>query len=246
MAMIIKQAKNAGLELFDEEPTLNPAENMARERFLWKSVISPFARVWVNDPCVVLGRFLNAEDEVNMERASALCIPILWRPSGGGAVFHDHGNINYSLYLPNDGTALKMEDSLRSLSYPVIRLLDSLGIPWEWVPPNNIYVKGKKISGSAQARSRGRLLHHGTLLVQCDLGLMQSLLKPGGKSCVAPVINLSELAYEMTTGIAEAAMKNILWSVPQPIRGNHQDPARRYMPCQEFYEDIMPLLMKCK
>ena len=72
-------------------------------------------------------------------------------------------------------------------------LLDSLQIPWEWVPPNNVYVEGRKISGSAQARRRGRLLHHGTLLVSCDLDIMRSLLKPGGRSRIAPVINLAEV-----------------------------------------------------
>lgn len=198
------------IELINDKPTLNPEENLERERRYWKTLSSPSARVWVNDSCVVLGRFLRAEDEVHTTKAAEMGIPVLWRTSGGGAVFHDAGNVNYSLYIPYYGTALRIEESLRLLSYPVASLLDSLGIPWEWFPPNNIYVLGKKISGSAQARCRGRLLHHGTLLVECDLEAMRSLLKPGGRSRHAPTVNLAELRPEITAVRARAALEEIL------------------------------------
>ncbi len=210
MTVATKQIKPQGPTIIEENRTFNPGENLRREELYFKSITSPAARVWINGPCVVLGRFLRAEDEVHIARAASLGIPILHRPSGGGAVFHDLGNINYSLFLPSYGKALRIEDSLRSLSYPVIRLLDTLGILWEWVPPNNIYVDGKKISGSAQARRGGRLLHHGTLLVDSDLDLMRSLLKPGGRSQIAPVINLSHLSPEMTTEKARAALEIVL------------------------------------
>jgi lipoate-protein ligase A len=131
-------------------------------------------------------------------------VPVLRRPSGGGAVFHDLGNINYSIYLPQGRAAgFSIEESLRTLSFPVTDLLDSLGVPWSWVPPNNVYVLGRKISGSAQARSGGHLLHHGTLLVSADLERMRQLLKPGGRSRVAPVVNLSELVRNITVKEAE-------------------------------------------
>ena len=93
-------------------------------------------------------------------------------------------------------------------------MLESLGLSWEWVPPNNVYVEGKKISGSAQARRRGRLLHHGTLLVRCDLDAMRALLKPGGRSRMAPVINLAEMlphidAGEVADMLTQAVTQNI-------------------------------------
>lgn len=212
--MTPKQVKTPGLELVAEEITFDPGENLERERHNWKSLPFPAARVWKNNPCVVLGRFLSAEEEVYTARAAALGIPILRRPSGGGAVFHDPGNINYSLYLPYSGMSLRIGESLRLLSYPVARLLDSLDIPWEWVPPNNICVNGKKISGSAQARGKGRLLHHGTLLVSCDLDMMRSLLKPGGRSQTAPVINLAELLPCITVENIAASLAEILRQEP--------------------------------
>lgn len=182
------------LKLIREEPSFDPALNLERDAIYWKSGKGNQARVWRNDRCVVLGRFLRPEEEVYLARAKELGVPVLKRASGGGAVFHDLGNLNYSLYLDLESLAAEgIADSLRRLSFPVTSLLSELRIPWEWVPPNNIYVEGRKISGSAQARGRGRLLHHGTLLISTDLRTMQELLKAGGRSRHAPVINLSEV-----------------------------------------------------
>jgi len=182
------------IERIRENKTFDPALNLERDADYWEGADGNRARVWRNDRCVVLGRFLKPEAEVYLDRAKDLGIPVLERASGGGAVFHDLGNLNYSFYLDLEGLRLReINESLRALSYPVTSLLDFLGVPWRWVPPNNIFVEGKKISGSAQARRRGRLLHHGTLLVSCDFEIMRALLKPGGRSTVAPVINLSEV-----------------------------------------------------
>lgn len=181
------------IEALQEDKTFEPALNLERDARYWKEADRNRARVWRNDRCVVLGRFLKPADEVYLRKAEEMGVPVLKRASGGGAVYHDLGNLNYSLYLDLEELRLQdIKESLKALSYPVTALLDSLGVPWEWVPPNNVYVMGRKISGSAQARRRGRLLHHGTLLVSCDLGAMRSLLKPGGRSRTAPVINLAE------------------------------------------------------
>lgn len=190
------------LEPVREEATFDPALNLERDAAYWKQGKGNLARVWRNDRSVVLGRFLDPALEVRLERARELGVPVLKRASGGGVVYHDLGNINYSLYLDLGKLAgWRVLGSLRALSYPVTALLDELGVPWEWAPPNNVYVEGRKISGSAQARGRGRLLHHGTLLVSCDLDTMRALLKPGGRSRHAPVINLNELLPGL--GVAE-------------------------------------------
>lgn len=182
-------------ELIREENTFEPALNLARDAAYLHETGAARARVWRNDRCVVLGRFLEPEDEVHLGKAEEMGIPVLKRISGGGAVYQDLGNINYSLYLDAESLPARgVSESMRVLSYPVTSLLESLGISWDWVPPNNVYVAGRKISGSAQAWRRGRLLHHGTLLVACDLKTMDALLKPGGRSRIAPVINLGEVA----------------------------------------------------
>jgi len=181
-----------------EAATLDPFLNLKREAAYMSTIAAPSFRVWRSADSVVLGRFLEPAREVHLELAAELGVPVLRRPSGGGAVFHDLGNINYSIYLPQGRTpGFSIEESLRALSFPVTDLLDSLGVPWSWEPPNNIFVFGRKISGSAQARSGGRLLHHGALLVNTDLERMRRLLKPGGRSRIASVVNL----FEITPGI---------------------------------------------
>jgi lipoate-protein ligase A len=182
-----------------ESPTFDPRINLERETDYMKTLKTPSFRVWRNTDSVVLGRFLQTEDEVHLNLARELGVPVLHRPSGGGAVFHDLGNINYSIYLPRGHLPdFDIEKSLIALSFPVTNLLDSLGVPWSWEPPNNVYVLGGKISGAAQARSGGHLLHHGTLLVSSDLRKMGQLLKPGGRSRIAPVVNLSEIVRNIT------------------------------------------------
>jgi len=187
-----------------ESTTFDPRLNMEREAYYMKMVEAPSFRVWRSTDSVVLGRFLEPEEEVRLDRARELGVPVLHRPSGGGAVFHDLGNLNYSIYFPQGRVpGFSIEESLWALSFPVTDLLDLLGVPWSWEPPNNIYAFGRKISGSAQARSSGHLLHHGTLLVSTDLQKMDQLLKQGGRSRVAPVVNLSEIVKSITVEEAE-------------------------------------------
>jgi len=198
----------------EEEVTFEPAENLRRESRNMLYAPAPSFRVWRNRDCVVLGRFLDAGEEVYLDRAERLGVPVLKRPSGGGAVFHDLGNINYSLYLSGeDLPVFVLEESLRGLSFPVTRLLDGKGVPWEWVPPNSIYVEGGKISGSAQARTGGRVLHHGTLLVHSDLDRLRYLLKEGGRSRTAPVANLLDILpgvdVEDVESLLEAAIRSV-------------------------------------
>jgi lipoate-protein ligase A len=116
---------------------------------------------------------------------------------------------------------LCIEESLRALSFPIIEVLESYSVPWSWKPPNNIYVLGRKISGSAQARSGGRLLHHGTLLVETDLDRMSLLLKKRGRSRWAPVINLTEIVKGTTVEEVISVMRSALGSFSHGSTVNH-------------------------
>ena len=120
----------AGLVPVIEPVTFDPTINLDRETRYLEGVENPSFRVWRSTDSIVLGRFLNAEDEVRLARAEELGVPVLHRPSGGGAVFHDLGNVNYSIYLPRGIVpASSIEESLRELSFPVTNLLDSLRGP---------------------------------------------------------------------------------------------------------------------
>lgn len=200
----------ASLSPVSSPRTHDPRLNLETEVRMMRACGGPSFRVWRSTDSVVLGRFLVPADEVHMSRARELDIPVLFRPSGGGAVFHDLGNVNYSLYLPRDGAPSSIEESLRMLSSPVIELLRALGVDWTWEPPNNIYVHGAKISGSAQARSGDRVLHHGTLLVSTDLKKMRHVLKPGGRSAMAPVVNLEDVVSGVSVETVEELLVTIL------------------------------------
>lgn len=196
------------VRVLEEEATFDPGENLSRELHYIRHTGAPSLRVWRNSDCVVLGRFLDAAEEVHLDRAARLGVPVLKRPSGGGAVFHDLGNVNYSFYLEEGSLPVfGLEASLRALSFPVIHVLDEMGVPWEWAAPNSIYVMGRKVSGSAQARSGGRVLHHGTLLVQTDLDRLRCLLKEGGRSRTAPVVNLGDIVPGTHVEDVMSAMK---------------------------------------
>lgn len=200
-----------GLLPIAESVTLDPFLNLKRETVYMKTIAVPSFRVWRSTDSVVLGRFLKPGEEVHLGRARTMNVPVLRRPSGGGAVFHDLGNVIYSIYIPpGHAPGVSIEESLRALSFPVTCMLDSLDVPWSWEPPNNVYVLGRKISGSAQARSGGHLLHHGTLLVSADLEKMDQLLKPGGRSRIAPVVNLSESVRGISAEDAAVMMSGVL------------------------------------
>lgn len=201
-----------------EEQTLDPLENLAREELYLRTASVPSFRVWASSDSVVLGRFLEEREEVRSRLAARVRVPVLRRRSGGGAVFHDPGNLNYSIYIPPGfPRPFAADDSLRFFSWPVARLLDHLGLDWSFVPPNSIFARGAKVSGSAQWRSCGRLLHHGTLLVASDLDKLRRLLKPGGRSDYAPVANLSELVGGVSVARAAGLLRRFCKHGVRPL-----------------------------
>ncbi len=150
----------------------DPFFNLALEEWLMKSREEEVFILWQNRPTVVIGRYQNAFAEVNLRYAAEKGINVVRRMSGGGAVYHDLGNINFTFIVKEDGGGI---DFRRFLS-PVTSALLTLGIEADISGRNDLLLNGKKISGSAQCRKYGKLLHHGTLLFDCDLETMSSVL----------------------------------------------------------------------
>jgi lipoate---protein ligase len=127
---------------------------------------------YIDDPCIVIGRNQNPWIEV----ASGSTLPVLRRISGGGAVYHDRGNLNWSLIVPRSRHDREAELAA------IAKAVGSLGIEVETGPRGGLFVagegpwKGAKVSGTARRFSSTRVLHHGTLLVDADLGLLASSL----------------------------------------------------------------------
>ncbi|HEX7556981.1 MAG TPA: lipoate--protein ligase, partial [Leptolinea sp.] len=129
--------------------------------------------LWQNNNAIIVGRYQNAEKEINFDAANRLGVKVVRRSSGGGTVYHDLGNLNYSFIRPID---YQQKLDFTVLSKPMEEALNAMGIPAVAQGRNDITLDGKKISGTAQRVHNKRLLHHGTLLFNSNLDVLQNVL----------------------------------------------------------------------
>ena len=173
----------------------DPEKNLRRESELFERFdaggLPELLRFWVDSPCLVRGKARNAKYGWYDEKLAAdLGIPIVERTSGGGVVYHDEGNLNWSYFFKTDGAFLSPAKAFQKGSEHIIRALRSLGVEAEFSPPNRIDVKGRKVSGMAARSTPRSLLVHGTLLLNSDLERLNRLCIPP-PGC-PPVSNVAE------------------------------------------------------
>ncbi len=176
----------------------DPAMNLALEEYVLRSVRTgeDLLMLYSNAPSIIIGRHQNAFEEINRGYVEQRGIPVVRRLSGGGAVYHDLGNLNYSFIteaLPENFRNFK------KFTAPVVRALAALGVPAELNARSDLVIDGRKISGTAQYLSKGRMVSHGTLLFDSDLARVSEALRaPQGitskaiKSVRSRVVNISE------------------------------------------------------
>jgi lipoate-protein ligase A len=145
----------------------DPRYNLALEEYLFRNFDIPGGclMLWRNKPSVIVGRYQNTFEEVNQEYVVGHGVEVVRRITGGGAVYHDLGNVNFSFI---DTTASPTID-FAAYNRKIMAALARLGITTELNSRNDIVIDGKKFSGNAQVIHRGRILHHGTLLYDADL-----------------------------------------------------------------------------
>lgn len=154
--------------------------NLALEEYLCRTVTDDDCFIlWMNDDSVVIGRNQNIFEEVNVDDAAADGISLARRNSGDGAVFHDKGNINFSIISTFDENALNSYDEFLD---PVIDMLHSLHVPATKRNKSDIAILDNKISGNAQIIKGERIIHHGTLLFDADLEKLRKYLKSDSSS----------------------------------------------------------------
>ena len=151
----------------------DPAFNIALEEYFLSEFDDEFFCFWRNRPSVIIGRNQDALAEVNMSFLKENNIALVRRATGGGAVFHDLGNVNFSYITPCEKSDFF---NFEKFSAPVISALNALGLQVEATGRNDLTINGHKISGNAQRLHRGRILHHGTLLFNSDFSYMQGAL----------------------------------------------------------------------
>lgn len=150
--------------------------NLATEEYVFRNYRDDtYFLLWGNDSSIVVGKNQNVFQEIDIRAAERTGTKIARRITGGGTVFHDAGNLNYSILMEHNEETFSYDQCLA----PVIRALVRMGVSAHKRRTSDIAIDGKKISGSAQTISRGRLLHHGTLLYDADLQRLKLLLRPG-------------------------------------------------------------------
>ncbi len=150
----------------------DPYRNLAIEEYLFTHTKEDWLLLWQNESTVVIGNNQNAYAEVDLSYAEAHGIRVARRITGGGAVFHDGGNINFS-FITGNAHAL----DYAYFAAPITEALRALGLPAALGGRNDILVGDRKISGNAQTTKNGRTLHHGTLLYDTDPAQMAGVLR---------------------------------------------------------------------
>ncbi len=171
--------------------------NLALEEYLLMHEVQDYFILWQSRPSVVAGKHQNTLAEINYRFVKENNIGVARRLSGGGTVFHDEGNLNFT-YIANGETG-RLVDFKRFIK-PVVDFLVTLGLNAEQGPKNEILIGDKKISGNAEHVYKNRVLHHGTLLFNSDLEYLRGSLKvfPGRykdkavQSNRSAVVNISE------------------------------------------------------
>ena len=188
----------------DNKGITDPRINLAIEEYLLNTMDvekDSFLLFYINEPSIIIGKNQNTTEEINTDYVDSNGIHVVRRLSGGGAVYHDLGNLNYSFITMDDGNSFR---NFRKFTEPVVKALQSLGVNAELSGRNDLMVEGRKISGNAQFSTRGRMFSHGTLMFDTEIDAVVSALKvskekiesKGIKSIRSRVANISEYLRE--------------------------------------------------
>ena len=192
--------------------------NLAAEEYVFTSLDreQDYLLLWQNQNAVGVGKHQNTIEEINTAYVKEHGVQVVRRLSGGGAVYHDLGNLNYS-FIVNAPMGVY---NFRELCQPVADTLIRLGVNVEFSGRNDLVIDGKKISGSAQFIRRGRILHHGTLLFHSDLDQVSRVLtvkddkiaSKGVKSVRSRVTNICEYLPGITVDAFQSHLEETLLS----------------------------------
>lgn len=200
--------------LYIYNDSTNPYYNLALEEYILKELTQECFMLWQNLPSIIVGKNQNTLSEINIDYVEKHSIPVVRRLSGGGTVFHDLGNLNFT-FIVND-----TKDSFvdfKKFTLPIIEVLQKISVNAELSGRNDLTIDGKKFSGNAQYKFKNRLLHHGTLLFTSNIADLTSALKvdpskfegKGIKSIESRVTNIAEY---LSQPLAIAEFKQMIMS----------------------------------
>lgn len=152
----------------------DPAFNLAAEEWLLTKDDEEIFMLWRNEPAVIVGRNQNTLAEIDESFTRERSIPVIRRLSGGGAVFHDLGNINFT-FIRNSSPCEGLD--FKYFTAPIQEALRDMGIDCNFSGRNDLLIEGRKFSGNAQHFHKKRLLHHGTLLFSSEMADLSGALR---------------------------------------------------------------------
>ncbi len=190
----------------DNRNITDPRVNLAIEEYALKNldIKETYLLFYINEPSIIIGKNQNTVEEINADYVREHGIHVVRRLSGGGAVYHDTGNLNFSFITKDDGNSFH---DFKKFTDPVVKALNKLGLNAELSGRNDILVDGKKISGNAMFTTRGRMFSHGTLMFDSEIENVVSALNvkldkiqsKGIKSIRSRVTNIKEHMNEEMT-----------------------------------------------
>lgn len=194
--------------------------NIASEEYLIKNFKDNILLFYINNPCIIIGQNQNTLSEINFDYVKENSIKVVRRLSGGGAVYHDRGNLNFS-FITNI-TGGNMID-FKKFTKPVVDALQKIGVDAKFEGRNDLCIDGKKFSGNASHIYKNRICHHGTLLFNTNLTHLIKSLNPGDdkfvdkavksvQSRVANIYNYLDDSYTIEN-IRELIIKQVLLDV---------------------------------
>ncbi|MCM3667403.1 lipoate--protein ligase [Mesobacillus maritimus] len=190
----------------DNKGITDPRINLAIEEYAVRNldINETYLLFYINEPSIIIGKNQNTIEEINTDYVEKNGIHVVRRVSGGGAVYHDLGNLNFSFITKDDGDSFH---NFKKFTEPVVEALRKMGVNAELSGRNDLLAEGRKISGNAQYSTKGRMFSHGTLMFDSEIDHVVSALKvkkdkiesKGIKSIRSRVANISEFMSEKMT-----------------------------------------------
>ena len=161
----------------DNKGITDPRVNLAIEEYILRNLDiekDSYLLFYINQPSIIIGRNQNTIEEINTDYVEENGVIVVRRLSGGGAVYHDLGNLNFSFITKDDGESFH---NYKKFTQPVVDALANLGVQAELSGRNDILAEGRKVSGNAQYATKGRMFSHGTLMFNLDIDAVVNALK---------------------------------------------------------------------
>jgi len=194
------------MKFIDNRGITDPSINLALEEYVLNNFgeQDTYLLFYINQPSIIIGRNQNTIEEINTDYVDDKGIKVVRRLSGGGAVYHDEGNLNFSFITKDDGDSFQ---DFAKFTQPVVEALNKIGVPAALEGRNDLVADGRKISGNAMFSTKGRMFSHGTLMFDSEIEHVVSALNvkkekiesKGIKSIRSRVANISEFLEEKIT-----------------------------------------------